>query len=541
MSIMYISHVDKANSVVVETLADSLSAMTVDSAENSVANTLAKYAAIEKAAEKKEGFNTSTAQTNARGQIDSQNSANAVQDTLTSYEKLMQLANMGESVTIPAKLDVKNTINISNTNLKGNQNKLIFGDKSEKAADGSGEVYASANNLNINGVGEKGKPRVLNLNDNVNVGTSIDAPLVRINGVNAFDFTSDGALRINPAGTKAYKNVRVDSGLSANGSITGNTLCVGDSTNCISRDNITSLNKIPSLSSKIDGQYLTMDQAVKKSTKDLENNLGTKCSALNRVITSSGSLQVPGTDLYMAPVSGRHGGGNAYNGGRALVHDGGNVLTLNYNNDFAGVNVQSSANITGNLNVGRRIYFSDSMMRNYPDWWANGSDPYYLEKVTNGGNNSALRLTINDDGDESFQIWGNACAIGNCGGQGHLCHAFWANGDAWHGRNVSANHFITRSDERLKENIKKLDAEEMLKKIKRMDGYKYKLKADQKDHYGVIAQYIEKEFPEMVSEDKDGMKSVDYSQLVPVLMSTVKLVNEKADTTASKLDKALKA
>jgi hypothetical protein len=51
---------------------------------------------------------------------------------------------------------------------------------------------------------------------------------------------------------------------------------------------------------------------------------------------------------------------------------------------------------------------------------------------------------------------------------------------------------------------------------------------------------IEKEFPEMVTEDKDGMKSVEYTQLIPVLMETVKLVNDKADAATSQL-KAMKA
>jgi hypothetical protein len=41
-----------------------------------------------------------------------------------------------------------------------------------------------------------------------------------------------------------------------------------------------------------------------------------------------------------------------------------------------------------------------------------------------------LRLTINDDPDESFQIWGNSCAAGNCGGEGRLAHRLQADGTA---------------------------------------------------------------------------------------------------------------
>ena len=63
----------------------------------------------------------------------------------------------------------------------------------------------------------------------------------------------------------------------------------------------------------------------------------------------------------------------------------------------------------------------------------NSSDPYYIQKVVTSPNNSSLRLTINDDADESFQIWGNSCGeAGGCGGDGAMKHKFIANGDAIH-------------------------------------------------------------------------------------------------------------
>ena len=53
---------------------------------------------------------------------------------------------------------------------------------------------------------------------------------------------------------------------------------------------------------------------------------------------------------------------------------------------------------------------------------ANGSDdsdPYFIEKIRTSANNNHLRLTINDDANESFQIWGNSCgSTGGCGGKG---------------------------------------------------------------------------------------------------------------------------
>ena len=39
---------------------------------------------------------------------------------------------------------------------------------------------------------------------------------------------------------------------------------------------------------------------------------------------------------------------------------------------------------------------------------------------------------------------------------------------------------------------------------------------------GFIAQDLEKIYPELVSTDKEGYKSVDYSRLTPVLVEAVK-------------------
>ena len=39
---------------------------------------------------------------------------------------------------------------------------------------------------------------------------------------------------------------------------------------------------------------------------------------------------------------------------------------------------------------------------------------------------------------------------------------------------------------------------------------------------GVIAQEVEKEFPELVETNGDGYKSVDYTKLTPILIEAVK-------------------
>ena len=96
---------------------------------------------------------------------------------------------------------------------------------------------------------------------------------------------------------------------------------------------------------------------------------------------------------------------------------------------------------------------------------------------------------------------------------------------------VHGTAFPVSSDIRFKTNIEKL--ENVLYKLENISAYKFdwnelyqKLgRSDGRRHIGVIAQEIEKEFPELVSEwEQDGVKykAVDYSRLTAVLLQAIK-------------------
>jgi hypothetical protein len=75
------------------------------------------------------------------------------------------------------------------------------------------------------------------------------------------------------------------------------------------------------------------------------------------------------------------------------------------------------------VNVRGRIYFSqagenDIINPHHKDFNKNkadpyvrihNSDPYYIEKISRGSNNSRLRITINDDPNEGIEIFSNSC------------------------------------------------------------------------------------------------------------------------------------
>lgn len=107
--------------------------------------------------------------------------------------------------------------------------------------------------------------------------------------------------------------------------------------------------------------------------------------------------------------------------------------------------------------------------------------------------------------------------------------------------NLTATGYVeATSDIKLKKNVKTL--ENSLDKVCQLRGVEYD-RVDRESHeIGVIAQEVEKVFPELVNEREDGIKSVAYGNLVAALIESVKelkneiteLKSEIAELKASK-------
>ena len=96
-------------------------------------------------------------------------------------------------------------------------------------------------------------------------------------------------------------------------------------------------------------------------------------------------------------------------------------------------------------------------------------------------------------------------------------------GDVRVGGNVLANNVSIPSDLQFKKNIVPIPS--ALEKIQKIKGVYFKWKDITKDediHVGVIAQDVEKVFPELVVADSEGMKAVAYANLVAPLIEAVK-------------------
>jgi len=98
------------------------------------------------------------------------------------------------------------------------------------------------------------------------------------------------------------------------------------------------------------------------------------------------------------------------------------------------------------------------------------------------------------------------------------------------GNAVLAGTLTQSSDERLKKNIEPLS--HVLEKVLKISGYSYVWKDSLRGYdtqIGFIAQELEQQFPELVATDEAGMKSVAYSNMVPVLLEAIKEQQKQID------------
>ena len=96
---------------------------------------------------------------------------------------------------------------------------------------------------------------------------------------------------------------------------------------------------------------------------------------------------------------------------------------------------------------------------------------------------------------------------------------------------------VVSSDARLKANIMSLGS--TLAKLLLIDGKRYTMKKNGKQKIGVLAQDIQKVFPELVSIDDKNMLAVNYQGLVPVLINALKEQDDKISRLEKLVEKLI--
>ena len=139
--------------------------------------------------------------------------------------------------------------------------------------------------------------------------------------------------------------------------------------------------------------------------------------------------------------------------------------------------------------------------------------------------------------DTAFSTANTAFVIGNGVGASTTSDAFKVmfNGKTTVGDDLEVKgSVLVSSDARLKANIVSLGA--TLAKLLLIDGKSYTMKKDGKQKIGVLAQDIQKVFPELVSTDDRDMLAVNYQGLVPVLINALKEQDAKMKEQQADID-----
>jgi hypothetical protein len=307
-------------------------------------------------------------------------------------------------------------------------------------------------------------------------------------------------------------------------------------------------------------------------------------TAIGRENTVSGNTSIAlGSGNLVAEYSGAAYGLYNYTTGEFATTIGrGNVSNARsstvlgtFSDTIAGANHFSNVTTDALLTVGNGTYFNDRhnalMMLKNGKTGFNTDAPEAEIDVKFNSSTSEPHLRLNEDGDDfarisfsnsnSTNFWsiagynnstnsaeklnfynsttGDVMSLTGNGNIGmgtttpaeklEVCGNAQVNGNVIAMGNITANQSVTcSSDERFKKDIATLP--DALENVQQLRGVTYNWKQKEfpakqfndRLQIGVIAQEVEKIYPELVYTDKDGYKSVDYAKLTPVLIEAIK-------------------
>ncbi len=215
-------------------------------------------------------------------------------------------------------------------------------------------------------------------------------------------------------------------------------------------------------------------------------------------------------------------------------------ITSLYTNGIERLRIDSAGNVgigTTNPALGKLTVDGGSGYAIYASTASMGTAVY-------GGttNSDAVGLYGNSLGTNSAGVVGSGAGFGVQGlstagygvfGQSTTGYAGYFNGKGRFTGNLEALSFIYNSDRSLKKNIRTLDSS--LNKILQLRGVSFDWKKDGKSSVGLIAQEVEKVYPELVSINEDGLKSVQYGNLVAPLIEAIKEQQKKIDQLETRI------
>lgn len=205
-------------------------------------------------------------------------------------------------------------------------------------------------------------------------------------------------------------------------------------------------------------------------------------------------------------------------------------------------------NTTGDASIGNTLYVQHGANVGIGIWAPTDKldvNGYVRIRSTNGeggtirldGNNGTISYIENING--TFRLinswWTAELFKVDQGGNTSVAGTLTINGAGW----VTSPAYYYSSDKNLKTNITPLN--NALEKITSLSGYTFEWKNTGRKDIGVIAQEVEKVFPEIVSKNPStGYKTVEYGNLVAPLIEAVKEQQKQLDEQKQLIEKLQK-
>lgn len=99
---------------------------------------------------------------------------------------------------------------------------------------------------------------------------------------------------------------------------------------------------------------------------------------------------------------------------------------------------------------------------------------------------------------------------------------------------VESTAFLYISDRSLKKNIQPIP--NALERVQKLQGVNFQWKKDDKEAMGLIANDVENIFPEVVTTDSEGLKQLQYGNLVGALVEAIKEQQKEIDSLKQEIE-----
>ena len=222
--------------------------------------------------------------------------------------------------------------------------------------------------------------------------------------------------------------------------------------------------------------------------------------------TLSSTLSVSGTSTFTGLITSTNG----ISGGPATHTTGSfsSTLAVTGTSTFTGA-ITANGGVTGNLtgNVTGNVSGTAKNLTG-ADAYTNGTDGWWRSNGQAGWYSATYSVGI------------------------YATQAGWV--QTYNSAGILANAFQQVSDARLKNNI--IDSKYGLAEVLQLRSVEYDKQSDGKHDVGLIAQEVESIIPEFVfTSETDGMKSINYAQMVSVLVKAVQELSAEVNVLKAKL------